>query len=134
MFFKIQLLRVIEKEFRLKKKNNSFPNKPWYLNVCCAGLLKTLWRKGVIFPFFNSAFYPFEEICANFIVFENVVCNLFRFQGSKICHSGKGQERLVKTDHDTSCMESLLRKLFIFSQKMSIQGITLTSTLHIMST
>ena len=31
---------------------NSFPNKPWFLRVCCTSLLKTLWE--IFSPCFNS--------------------------------------------------------------------------------
>ena len=43
---------------------NPFPNKPWFLRVCCTSLLKTLWEKEKLlvtsnFSFSHSVFYPF---------------------------------------------------------------------------
>ena len=63
---------------------NRFPNKPWFLRVCGAKLLKTLWEKKKLlvtsnFFFSHSVFYPFIEISAIFIIFEIVVCELFQF-------------------------------------------------------
>ena len=72
-----------------------FPNKPWFLRVCCTSLLKTLWEKEkllVTSKFFSchSVFYPFGERSAIFIRFEIVVCNSFSLEESKMCHLGKG--------------------------------------------
>ena len=66
-------------------KFNPFPNKPWFLHVCSASLLKTLWENGeiarneqfLLFP--HSVFFPFGERSAIFIKFEIVVCKLFQF-------------------------------------------------------
>ena len=72
---------------------NSFPNKPWFLRVCNAGLLKTQWEKDKFlvtsnFSFSHSVFYPFRKLSAIFAKFEIVVS--FSLEESKICHLGKG--------------------------------------------
>ena len=61
---------------------NPFPNKPWFLRVCSAGLLKTLWEKEKLlvtsnFSFSHSVFYPSRELSTMFINFKIVVCKLF---------------------------------------------------------
>ena len=53
---------------------NPFPNTPWFLHVSSRSLLKTLWVKEKLlvmrnFSFFH--FYPFEELPAISIKFEN---------------------------------------------------------------
>ena len=63
---------------------NPLPNKPWFLHVCSASLLKTLWEKEKLlvrsnFSFSNSVFYPFGELPAIFIRFEIITCKLFQF-------------------------------------------------------
>ena len=63
---------------------NPFPNKPWFLLVCSASLLKTLWEKEKLlvtsnFSFSHSVFYPFGELSTIFIKFEIVICKLFQF-------------------------------------------------------
>ena len=62
---------------------NPFPNNPWFLRVCSASLLKTLWEKVkllVMSNFFShSVFYSFGELSAVFIKFEIVVCKPFKF-------------------------------------------------------
>ena len=63
---------------------NPFPNKPWFLRVCSASLLKTLWEKDELLvtsnsSFFHSVFYPFGKRSAIFNKFEIVVCKLFQF-------------------------------------------------------
>ena len=60
-----------------------FPNKPWFLRVCSASLLKTLWEKDELLvmnnsSFSHSVFYPFGKHSAIFIKFEIVVCKLFQ--------------------------------------------------------
>ena len=45
---------------------NPFPNKPWFLCVCCTSLLKTLWEKEKIarneqFLLFPQCFLPFSR-------------------------------------------------------------------------
>ena len=45
--------------------HNPFPNKPWFLRVCSASLLKTLWKKEKLlvtsnFSFSHSVFYSFR--------------------------------------------------------------------------
>ena len=62
---------------------NLFPNKPWFLRVCSARLLKTLREKEKLlvtsnFSFSHSVFYPFGKLSAIFIKFEIVVCKLFQ--------------------------------------------------------
>ena len=66
------------------KSFNPFPNKPWFLRVCCTNLLKTLCEKEKLlvtsnFSFSHSVFYQFEELSSIFIQFEIVVCKLFLF-------------------------------------------------------
>ena len=69
----------------LLKRFNPFPNKPRFLRVSTTNLLKTFWEKEKLlvtsnFSFFQSVFYPFEELAALFIQFEIVVCKLFGFR------------------------------------------------------
>ena len=64
---------------------NPFPNKPWFLPVCCMCFLKTLWEKEKLlitsnFSFSHSVFYLFGEHSAIFVKFEIVVCKLFQFR------------------------------------------------------
>ena len=63
---------------------NPFQNKPLFLRVCSRSLLKTLREKEKLlvtsnFSFSHSVFYPFGDLSAIFIKFENVVCKLFQF-------------------------------------------------------
>ena len=64
---------------------NPLPNKPWFLRVCSASLLKTMWEKDELLvtsnsSFSHSVFYPFgKKRFAFFIKFEIVVCKLFQF-------------------------------------------------------
>ena len=74
---------------------NPFPNKPRFLRVCSASLLKTLWEKDKLlimsnFSFSYSVFYPFEELSAIFIKFKIVICKLFQFGKVKNLLFGKG--------------------------------------------
>ena len=62
---------------------NPFPNKTWFLRVCCTTLLKTLWEKEKLlvtsnFSFSRNVFYLFEELSAISIEFKIVVCKLFQ--------------------------------------------------------
>ena len=59
-----------------------FSNTPWFLCVCSASLLKTLWEKEKLlvtsyFSFSHSAFYLFGELASTFIKSEIVVRKLF---------------------------------------------------------
>ena len=61
-----------------------FPNKPWFLRICCTCLLKTLWEKEKLlvtsnFSFSQSVFNPFGEPSQIFSKSEIVVCKLFQF-------------------------------------------------------
>ena len=63
---------------------NPFPNKPWFLRVCSANLLKTLWEKEKLleasnFSFSHSVFYSFGELSAVFVIQKIVVIKLFQF-------------------------------------------------------
>ena len=63
---------------------NRFPNKPWFLCVYRASLLKTL-GKGEIarneqFLLFPQCFLPFGELSTIFIRLEIAVCKLFHFR------------------------------------------------------
>ena len=76
---------------------NPFPNKPWFLRVCSASLLKTLWEKEKLlvtsnFSFYHSFFffYLFGELSAIFIKFKFVVCKLFKFGRVQNLSFGKG--------------------------------------------
>ena len=51
--------------------DNPFPNKPWFLRVCSARLLKTLWEKEKLlvksnFSFSHSVFYSFRRTFCHF--------------------------------------------------------------------
>ena len=66
------------------KDVNPFPNKPLFLRVCSASLLKTQREKEKLlvmsnFSFSHSVFYPFGKHFPIFIKFEIVVCKLFQF-------------------------------------------------------
>ena len=77
----------IETESKREKRAcvvNPLPNKPWFLRVCSASPLKTLWEKEKLlvtsnFSFSHSVFYLFRELSAIFIKFEIVVCKPFQF-------------------------------------------------------
>ena len=74
---------------------NPFPNKPWFLRVCCTSLLKTLWDKEKLlitsnFSFSHSVFYSFRVLSAIFIKFEIVVCKLFQLGRVQKLLFGKG--------------------------------------------
>ena len=61
-----------------------FPNKPLFLLVCSASLLKTLPEKEKLlltsnFSFSLSVFYTFRELSAIFIKFKIVICKLCQF-------------------------------------------------------
>ena len=50
---------------------NPFPNKPWFLHVYNASLLKTLWEQEKLlimsnFSFSHSVYYPFGELICHF--------------------------------------------------------------------
>ena len=84
MFSKGFFPRVI-KSWDCVARVNPFPNKAWFLRVCCASLLKPLLVKGEIarntqFLLFPKGFYPFGERSAIFIKFEIVICKLFHFE------------------------------------------------------
>ena len=66
------------------KSINFFPNKPWFLRVCCTSLLKTQWEKEKmpvtsIFSFSHSVFYSIKEINHHFSNFQFVICKCFQF-------------------------------------------------------
>ena len=90
---------------------NPFPNKPWFLRVCCTIVLKILWEKEKLlvtsnFSFSHSVFYSFGELCVIFIKFKNC-----RLQTLSFWESLKFViwER-VKHAHDTrtECLNRLL--------------------------
>ena len=61
-----------------------FANKPWFLRVGSASLLKTLLEKGKKlvrskFSFSHSVFYLFEELSAISVKSKIVVSKLFQF-------------------------------------------------------
>ena len=69
---------------------NPLPNKPWFLRIWSISLLKTQMS---IFSFSHSVFYPFGELSAIFIKFENILCQLFQF-GSLNSLFGKRLKKL----------------------------------------
>ena len=78
---------------------NPFPNKPWFLRVCCESLLKTLWEKEKLllmsnFSFSHSVFYLYGKLSAIFAQFEIVICKFFQFGRVKKLSFGKGLNTL----------------------------------------
>ena len=78
---------------------NPFPNKPWFLRVCCTRLLKTLWEKEKLlvtsnFSFSHSVFYLFGELSAILIKSEIVISKLFQFGRVQNFSCGKGLKPL----------------------------------------
>ena len=53
------------------------PNKPWFLRVSSASILKTLQEKEKLLA--TSVFYHFGELYAFLIKLEILVCKLFEF-------------------------------------------------------
>ena len=49
---------AVSDNFFLDLSVNSFPNKPWFLCVCCISLLKTLWKKEKLLVTSNFSFSP----------------------------------------------------------------------------
>ena len=87
--------------FKIKANLNPFPNKPWFLHVYSASLLKTLWEKEKLlvtsnFSLSQSVFYPFRELSAIFIQFE-IVCKLFQIGRVQNLSFGKGLTCLFNT-------------------------------------
>ena len=79
---------------------NPFPNKPWFLRVCCRSLLKTLGEKEKLlvtsnFSFSHSVFYLLEELSAIFIKSKIVVSQSFEFGRVKNLSFGKGLRQSV---------------------------------------
>ena len=72
---------------------NPFPNKPWFLHICSANLLKTLWEKEKLL-----AISPFPTVFSNHL--ENFLplsshlklsaANSLNLEESKIYCLGKG--------------------------------------------
>ena len=73
---------------------NPFTNKPWFLRVCGANLLKTLGKAEIArneqFLLFPLCFPPVWRTSCHFHQFEIMVCKLFQFGPVQICHLGKG--------------------------------------------
>ena len=74
---------------------NPFPNKPWFLHVCCTSLLKTLWEKEKLFiksnfSFSCSVFHLFGKLSAIFIKFKIVICQHFELGRVQTLSFGKG--------------------------------------------
>ena len=88
---------IIQNELCSGKENfNPFQNKPWFLRICSASLLKTLSEKKKLlktsnFSFSYSVFYLSGKFSDIFINFENAVCKLLSLEESKIYHLGKGR-------------------------------------------
>ena len=75
---------------------NPFPKMPWFLRVCSASLLITLWEKEKLlvksnFSFFHSIFYPFLLFSPNLKLSS---ASTFSLEKSKICCLGKGKLNL----------------------------------------
>ena len=78
----------------MKGKSNPFPNKLWFLRVCIAGLLKTLWEKEKLlvmsnfsFPtVFSTRFTHFLSVSLNLKLLS---ANSFSLEASKILLFGK---------------------------------------------
>ena len=73
---------------------NPFPNKPWFLHVCCTSLLKTQWEKEKmlvtsIFSFSHSVSYSKRYIII-LETFNLSSANAFNLVMSKILSFGKG--------------------------------------------
>ena len=80
--YEIYFTELLDMEFLLSI--NLFPNKPWFLRVCSASLLKTRWEKEKLlvtsnFSFSHSVFYLFQKLSVIVISFEIVVCKLLQF-------------------------------------------------------
>ena len=72
---------------------NPFPNKPWFLCVCSASLLKTMWEKEKLlvtshFFFSHSVFYLPGKLSAIFIT-QNCRLQTLSLEESKICRFWK---------------------------------------------
>ena len=66
---------------------NPFPKEPLFPRVCSTSLLKTLWEKEILlvmsnFSFSHSVFYPFGELSAISIKFENCRLQKLSFRNS----------------------------------------------------
>ena len=76
---------------------NPFPNKPCFLRVCSASLLKTLWEKEELLltsnsPFSHSVFYLYGKLF--FFLFSSNLklssANSLSLEEFRICRLGKG--------------------------------------------
>ena len=72
-----------------------FPNKPWFLHVYNASLLKTLWEKEILlvtrlFSFSHSVFYLFQELSAISTELKLSSAKSFNLDESKNLSFGKG--------------------------------------------
>ena len=72
-------------KFVVWEKLNPFPNKPWFLHVCCTSILKKLWKTEKLllmsnFSFSPSVFYLYGQLSAIYVKLEIVICNLFQFR------------------------------------------------------
>ena len=74
---------------------NLFPNKPWFLRVCCTNLENTV-GKGEIARNEQFLLFPpcFSTLLENFLPFSSnsklSSANSFRSEESKMCRLGKG--------------------------------------------
>ena len=74
---------------------NPFPNKPWFLRVWIASLLKTQWEKEKLLITSNFSFPTvFSSVLDNFLPFSSNLklsaANSFLSEEPKICRLGKG--------------------------------------------
>ena len=90
---------------------NRFPNKTWFLRVCCTSLENTS-----NFSFSRSIFYPFGELSSIFIKFKVIVCKLFQFGRVKNLLCGRGLRSLLKTLWEKEKM--LVTSIFSFSHNV----------------
>ena len=83
--------KLIKWPFYLKYFN-PFPNKPLFLRVCSAHILKTLWENEkllVTSTGIHRVLYAFGDLSAILIKFKIFVCKFFEFGSLKICRFGK---------------------------------------------
>ena len=74
----------VKLKITMYKYFNPFPDKPWFLRVCSASLLKTLWEKDKLLVTSNLSFshrvvHPFGKLSDIFVKLKIVVCKLCQF-------------------------------------------------------
>ena len=94
-FYKVLYLKMCSSDSCTCLYLNHFPNKPWFLRVCCTGLLKTPWEKEKLLVTSNSPFPAvFSSHFGSFLPFSSDLklssASRFSLEASKICSLGKG--------------------------------------------